>query len=115
MRRKKPRPMRMGSTSSRRQSRALDPKNAQAWAQRAMTHQFLHQYEKAIADLNKAIELAGQSAMDTNNLAWLLATCPDAKFRDAAKAVELAKKAVEMAPKEGMIWNTLGAAHYRAG
>src|SRR5262249_16339311 len=31
------------------------------------------------------------------------------------KAVALAKKAVELAPKEGNHWNTLGAAHYRAG
>ena len=31
------------------------------------------------------------------------------------QAVELAKKAVELNPGAGHIWNTLGAAHYRAG
>ena len=31
------------------------------------------------------------------------------------RAVELAKKAVELAPKQGTFWNTLGVAHYRAG
>src|SRR5262249_51542834 len=50
-----------------------------------------------------------------NSLAWLLATCTDAKLRDPDRAVELAKKAVELAPKAGAIWNTLGVAHYRAG
>src|SRR6185436_9523516 len=30
-------------------------------------------------------------------------------------AVELAQKAVELAPKDGAFWNTLGVAHYRAG
>jgi Flp pilus assembly protein TadD len=29
--------------------------------------------------------------------------------------VEAAKQAVELAPKEGKHWNTLGIAHYRAG
>ncbi len=49
-----------------------------------------------------------------NNLAWLLATCPDVKRRDAKRAVELAGKAVELAPKDGNLWNTLGVARYRA-
>src|SRR5262249_460764 len=35
--------------------------------------------------------------------------------RDPRRAVELAKKAVELAPKEGTFWNTLGAAQNRAG
>ena len=35
-----------------------------------------------------------------NDFAWLLATCPDAKRRDPDRAVELARKAVELAPKE---------------
>jgi tetratricopeptide (TPR) repeat protein len=48
-------------------------------------------------------------------LAWFLATCSDPNFREPGRAVELAKKAVELAPKEGNYWNTLGAAHYRAG
>jgi uncharacterized protein HemY len=43
-----------------------------------------------------------------------LATSPDSKFRDPKRAVELAKKAVKLAPKEGNYWNTLGVAQYRA-
>jgi Flp pilus assembly protein TadD len=50
-----------------------------------------------------------------NELAWLLATCREAKLRDPAQAVELAKKAVQQTPKDGGYWNTLGIAHYRAG
>jgi WD40 repeat protein/serine/threonine protein kinase/Flp pilus assembly protein TadD len=71
--------------------------------------------EEADKAYRKLLELAPQSAADHNNLAWLLATCPDAKFRDPKRAVELAKKAVELAPKEGNHLNTLGAANYRAG
>ncbi len=54
-------------------------------------------------------------ALAKNNEAWQLATCPEAKSRDPRRAVELAKQAVELAPKEGMCWNTLGVAHYRVG
>jgi serine/threonine protein kinase/Flp pilus assembly protein TadD len=60
----------------------------------------------------------GPGAFDTaqsmNKLAWLLATCPDAKVRDAARAVELAKRAIERTPKQGTYHGTLGTAHYRA-
>jgi serine/threonine protein kinase/Flp pilus assembly protein TadD len=50
-----------------------------------------------------------------NQLAWQLATCPDLKLRDPARALQAAKTAVKLAPREGNFWNTLGVAHYRAG
>ncbi len=50
-----------------------------------------------------------------NGLARLLATWPEAKRRDPAQAVKLARKAVELAPEDSRFWNTLGVAHYRAG
>src|SRR5262249_53519455 len=43
--------------------------------------------ERLAADFPAAAELA-------TDLAWLLATCPDAGLRDAARAVGLARKAV---------------------
>ena len=48
-------------------------------------------------------------------LAWILATWPDAKLRHPERAVELAKKAIDLAPGFWIAWKTLGAAHYRAG
>jgi serine/threonine protein kinase len=56
----------------------------------------------------------GNPAAVHNELAWLLATCPDAGVRDAPRAVALARRAVELDPQGGS-WNTLGIAHYRAG
>ncbi len=50
-----------------------------------------------------------------NNLAWLLANSPDPEVRDAAEAVRLARRAVELVPRQGSFWNTLGVALYRAG
>jgi eukaryotic-like serine/threonine-protein kinase len=50
-----------------------------------------------------------------NGLAWRLATHPKPEFRDPDRAVQLARTAVELAPNDGYIWNTLGVAQYRAG
>ncbi len=48
-------------------------------------------------------------------LARILATCPDARLRDPKRAVELAKDAVELAPRSARSWQALGLARYRTG
>jgi hypothetical protein len=48
-------------------------------------------------------------------LAWLLATCRDARRRDPDQAVERARKAVHQAPKAGTAWKIPGVALYRIG
>jgi len=50
-----------------------------------------------------------------NGLAWLEATCPESMHRDSAAAVRHARRAVELRPNDGNIWNTLGVACYRTG
>jgi tetratricopeptide (TPR) repeat protein len=60
-------------------------------------------------------QVRAPKASEANNSAWVLATSPDPKLRDARRAVELARTAVMLEPKRGIWWNTLGAALYRAG
>jgi serine/threonine protein kinase/Flp pilus assembly protein TadD len=50
-----------------------------------------------------------------NGLAWPLVVNPPRDPRDAAWAVELAKMAIQRAPDNGPIVNTLGVAYYRTG
>jgi serine/threonine protein kinase/tetratricopeptide (TPR) repeat protein len=71
--------------------------------------------DEAIAEFGIAIELDPKDVTSQNDLAWLLATCPDAALRDPLRAVEIATKAVELRPMEGTFRNTLGVALYRAG
>ena len=71
--------------------------------------------DEAIAEHRKALALEPDHLHAHNNLAWLLSTCAQPKFRDAKQALELAKRAVELAPEDGSHWNTLGVAQYRAG
>jgi serine/threonine protein kinase/tetratricopeptide (TPR) repeat protein len=49
------------------------------------------------------------------NLAWWLATAPDPKRRDPARAVALATEAVQLRPGMEECWPPLGAAQYRTG
>jgi eukaryotic-like serine/threonine-protein kinase len=93
----------------------LDPKFALAWFNRGTSYMLSGQLEMAIADYSRGLELAPNNTRANNDLAWLYATCPNPKLRHPGRAVELAKKAVGLAPKEGDLWNTLAVAHYRTG
>ena len=51
-----------------------------------------------------------------NDLAWLLATCPDNSVRNGQKAVELAQQAVQLSNgRSPEILDTLAAAYAEAG
>ncbi len=63
----------------------------------------------------RLLEMRPKDAAALRNLSWLLSTCPDLKLRDPSRAVNLAKQTVELRPKEGNNWNTLGVANYRSG
>jgi tetratricopeptide (TPR) repeat protein len=94
----------------------LAPNSVHAWNGRGMAYYSLHQYDKALADFQRVMTIAPPwHAGAHNSLAWLLATCPDARLRDPKRAVELARRAVQLAPNDGHNWGTLGTAHYRAG
>src|SRR5207244_3419417 len=84
---------------------AIQMKFAPAWFSRACTYQKLGHWDKAVADYAQAV-LVPKSDLAQNNFAWLLATCPDEKFRDARRALDLAVKAVALAPEKGSYWNT---------
>ena len=50
----------------------------------------------AIAEYERAARISGQDPLARNNLAWVLATSPDASIRDGTRAIELAKQAVRL-------------------
>jgi non-specific serine/threonine protein kinase/serine/threonine-protein kinase len=55
----------------------------------------------------------GTTIAAMNDLAWFLATTPDSsKPQNAARAVELARKAVTALPRQSCLWTTLGVALY---
>ncbi|HEU5118385.1 MAG TPA: hypothetical protein VFT74_17365, partial [Isosphaeraceae bacterium] len=52
-----------------------------------------------------------ERAMGLNNLAWLLATCPETRLREPERAVEYARKSLKL-KRDPMTWNTLAVALY---
>lgn len=71
---------------------------------------------EAIANFRKALELQPHYLLAENNLAFVLATSPDASQRDGAKAVELAEDADRVAGGQNpIVIVTLGAAYAEAG
>lgn len=68
--------------------------------------------KEAISHYEKAREIAPQDPHSRNNLAWVLATSPDASIRDGSRAVKLAQEAVDLSGgKEPRFLRTLAAAY----
>src|SRR5262249_15598986 len=86
-----------------------------AYLHRAIAHNRLAHFEQARTDCETFLKREPAHAGAHNALAWLLAACPDANLRDPDRAVASARKAVQLAPKVGLYWKTLGVALYRAG
>jgi tetratricopeptide (TPR) repeat protein len=74
-------------------------------------------YAEALQRFKQAIDLYPDAPMAINNLAYLLATCPDETFRDGKQAVALATRLVSFAkdaPQPGFR-ATLAAAYAESG
>jgi tetratricopeptide (TPR) repeat protein len=83
---------------------------------RGRAYHFNGDYGNAVQDYTKVISIASNADAARKFLAWLRATCPDEKYRDGPKAVELAESAVKMRrwPVAGY-QDVLAAAYAQAG
>ena len=81
----------------------------------ASSYQALGQRADAARHYRKALALEGNDPAVNNELAWFLATSPEPRLRDAARALRLAQKVVAAQPESANYRNTLGVALYRAG
>jgi len=72
----------------------INPKFAFGYSNRGLAWEEKGAFDKAIADHKKAIEIDLKFSEGYNNLSWLLATCPDAEYRNGVTAVIFAQKAV---------------------
>lgn len=71
-------------------------------------------YPLAREDLRRVVALSPETALYANDLAWLLATCPDQTTRDGKQAVAYARQAVKM-ERSAVYLDTLAAALARSG
>jgi tetratricopeptide (TPR) repeat protein len=94
----------------------LNPNYTPAYTNRGIAYSNTGEYKKALLDYEATIRVDPEEMVGYNNKADLLASCPDANFRDGAKAVELAKKACELSKwKDGVPLDTLACAYAETG
>jgi tetratricopeptide (TPR) repeat protein len=87
-----------------------------AYIYRAQVWRSKRDYNKALADLDEAVRRSPKFPHASADRAWLLATCPDAKYRNGREAVELAKEACEQDDwRDAKYIGTLAAAYAEAG
>jgi tetratricopeptide (TPR) repeat protein len=98
------------------QAIALNPNFEKAYVRRSFINLEKGDYAQTIANLNEIIQRDPQDVTTYNRLGWLLAVCPDSKFRNGPEAVKNATKACDLTQ-----WNrpafidTLAAAYAEAG
>ena len=98
--------------------KALEIKPDHASAHKNLGIAFLQQgrMDEVIAHFKKSLEIRPDQVEIQNNLAWLLATCPQASLRSGKQAVELAQRANQLTgAKNPNFLCTLAAAYAEAG
>jgi len=92
----------------------INPNDFEAYFCRGVVRYHQGDYYWAIADYSRALTINPDYALAYNQLSWTLAVCPDARFRNGAKALEMAVKAVELSTNNHTL-DTLAAAYAEAG
>jgi Tfp pilus assembly protein PilF len=93
-----------------------DPANVDGLRLRADAYLNVGEHENAIADFDKALAQDEDDENLLNNYAWVLATSPEDKLRDGAKALKMATKAAEATGYEiPHILSTLAATYAETG
>ena len=74
------------------------------------------EFAEAAGHYRAALRLQPEAPEILNDLAWLLATCPDARIRDGVQAVGLAEHACKLTDyRQTVMMGTLAAAEAEAG
>ncbi|MDX1962508.1 MAG: tetratricopeptide repeat protein [Pirellulales bacterium] len=93
-----------------------DPRNAELRLARGEMYLAIKNYPIAAQEFQAAAQLNPQSGAALRGLAWIMATCPDAKLRNAEQAVSLAQKAMELeGDADPRYLETLAAAFANSG
>ena len=94
------------------------PHDAESLKMRGTCYSLLGDYSKATRDYREAIKHKPDHHSAYSSLAWLLATCPEEKFRNGSEAIELANKAMKLGEamtEESAQFSVLAAAYAEAG
>lgn len=74
----------------------LDKEWVPAYVHRGSLHGDRGQWKEAVQDYRTAIQTSPDYGLAFQQIAWLLATCPDATYRDPKIALDSARRAIEI-------------------
>lgn len=94
----------------------LNSTSADTLVNRGDAHLALRQWREAATDYREAIALDADSGRAYQSAAWLMATCPDDRYRNGQLALQAAEKAIELDGRADFKYlDTLAAAYAGAG
>ena len=99
-----------------RESLAIHPDNAELHYHLAVAARGQGRLSEAAEQLRATLKVNPRYGGAQNDLAWLLATCPQAELRKGSEAIEHAQQAVQLSGgKRAEVLDTLAAAYAEAG
>ena len=98
-----------------RRAAELEPASASLHANLALNQQLQGKTQEALENYLILLRLRPGDRETLNNIAWIYATHPDARFRDGAKAVDLLRPLAAKADSDSNLLDTLAAAYAEAG
>jgi eukaryotic-like serine/threonine-protein kinase len=105
-----------GALAAFRKAIELDPGSCPTHFQLGRVLYLWKQYAEAVRAYREALKAEATYHPACNELAWILATCPEDKIRDGKRAIEYATRACELTHwKVGDYVDTLAAAYAEAG
>ncbi|MBX7165187.1 MAG: tetratricopeptide repeat protein [Pirellulales bacterium] len=94
----------------------IDATNAAAYTNRGDAYADTGRYDKASLDYRAAMRIDKKLGRAYQSAAWLMATCPEEHYRDKDKAIQAARKAIELDGQDDPRYlDTLAAALASAG
>jgi tetratricopeptide (TPR) repeat protein len=94
----------------------VDPNSVKALVFRANLNASIGDFGPAADDYRTAIRMQPDLSFAYLGAAWLMATCPDERFRDPTLSIKAARKAIELSTEPNCRnWETLAAALASAG
>jgi tetratricopeptide (TPR) repeat protein len=94
----------------------ISPDHISAYSYRGYAWAQIKEYGKALADYAEGLKRAPNHDEILGNRAWLLATCPDDRYRDGRRALDDAKRSCELTRwKDAGHLGTLAAAYAECG
>ena len=99
-----------------RAANELNPRLAEAYLELGKTLAKAHRYGEAIETFRRGLEVEPRHMIMGNEMAWLMATVPEARLRNAPQAIQIGERLAELTSRqEPKPLDTLAAAYADAG